>query len=114
MASRTLDTSSVTSLKGVGPALGEKLHRLNINTVADLIFHLPLRYEDRTKVTPIGAVQPGRTVVLEGNIVACDVTFGKRRSLLAYLQDDTGKIALRFFHFSNAQKDALKNASSLR
>ena len=114
MASRTLDTSSVTSLKGVGPALGEKLHRLNINTVADLIFHLPLRYEDRTKVTPIGAVQPGSTVVLEGNIVACDVTFGKRRSLLAYLQDDTGKIALRFFHFSNAQKDALKNASSLR
>ena len=99
MASHTLDTSSVTSLKGVGPALGEKLHRLNINTVADLIFHLPLRYEDRTKVTPIGAVQPGSTVVLEGNIVACDVTFGKRRSLLAYLQDDTGKIALRLFHF---------------
>ena len=114
MSTKPLDQSLVTTLKGVGPALGEKLAKLNIRTVADLIFHLPLRYEDRTRITPIGAVQAGNTVVLEGQIVASDVTFGRRRSLLAYLQDDTGKIALRFFHFSNAQKDALKNATSLR
>jgi ATP-dependent DNA helicase RecG len=114
MSATSLEKSSVTTLKGVGPALGEKLARLGIKTVANLVFHLPLRYEDRTRITPIAAVQPGQTMVLEGSIVACDVTFGRRRSLLAYLQDDTGKIALRFFHFSNAQKESLKNATSLR
>lgn len=114
MPTVSLDSVSVSTLKGIGPALSEKLARLGIRTVANLVFHLPLRYEDRTKITPIGAVQPGQTFVLEGAIVACDISFGRRRSLLAYLQDDTGKIALRFFHFSNAQKDALKNATSLR
>lgn len=114
MSANSLDKSPVTTLKGVGPALGEKLAKLGIKTVAELAFHLPHRYEDRTRITPIGAVQAGQTPVLEGNIVACDVTFGRRRSLLAYLQDDTGKIALRFFHFSNAQKESLKNATSLR
>jgi ATP-dependent DNA helicase RecG len=104
----------VTRLKGVGPALAEKLKKLGIESVQDILFHLPFRYEDRTRVSPIGTVRPGETCVLEGEIVACDVAYGRRRSLLAYLQDSTGKIGLRFYHFSKAQHQNLKNAGSIR
>jgi ATP-dependent DNA helicase RecG len=104
----------VTSLKGVGPALGKKLARLGIETIQDVLFHLPFRYEDRTQVTPIGASRPGESYVLEGEIVACEVAYGRRRSLLAYLQDSTGKIGLRFYHFSKAQHQNLKIAGAIR
>jgi ATP-dependent DNA helicase RecG len=110
----SITEKSVLTLKGIGPALATKLERLGITTLHDLLFHLPLRYEDRTRVTAIGAAQTGQTVVLEGDIVACDVAYGRRRSLLAYLQDGTGKIALRFFHFSKAQQANLASATSIR
>ncbi len=105
---------AVTSLKGVGPALGKKLAKLGIETVQDILFHLPFRYEDRTQITPIGASRPGESYVLQGEIVACEVAFGRRRSLLAYLQDNTGKIGLRFYHFSKAQHQNLKTAGTVR
>jgi len=110
----SLTIKPVSTLKGIGPALAAKLERLGITTLQDLLFHLPLRYEDRTRVTAIGAAQTGQTVVLEGDIIACDVAYGRRRSLLAYLQDGTGKIALRFFHFSKAQQSNLAAANSIR
>ena len=109
-----LDQNDVSSLKGVGPALAQKLARLGIHNLQDILFHLPFRYEDRTKVTPIGAIQAGDSVVIEGKVVACDIAFGRRRSLLAHFQDSTGTIALRFFHFSKPQQTSLKNASFLR
>ncbi len=109
-----LASISVTTLKGVGPALAKKLAKLGIESVQDVLFHLPFRYEDRTRITPIGTVRPGESYVLEGEIVACDIAFGRRRSLLAYMQDSTGKIALRFYHFSKAQQNNLKNAGSVR
>ena len=103
-----LDQNDVSSLKGVGPALAQKLARLGIHNLQDILFHLPFRYEDRTKVTPIGAIQAGDSVVIEGKVVACDIAFGRRRSLLAHFQDSTGTIALRFFHFSKPQQTSLK------
>ena len=109
-----LGLASVGSLRGVGPALLDKLSRVGILSLRDLLFHLPLRYEDRTRLNPIGQAQPGQSVVLEGRVIACDISFGKRRSLLAYLQDGTGTIALRFFHFSKQQQASLKNATTLR
>ena len=104
----------VTSLKGVGPALSKKLAKLGIETVQDVLFHLPFRYEDRTQITPIGASRPGESYVLQGEIVACEVAYGRRRSLLAYLQDNTGKVGLRFYHFSKAQHQNLKTAGAIR
>ena len=98
----SFDQAHVHTLKGVGPALSEKLQKIGIVTLQDVLFHLPLRYEDRTKVTSIGAAQPGEFLVLEGTVVSCDVAFGRRRSLLAYVQDGTGTIGLRFYHFSKA------------
>ena len=78
-----LTETPVSTLKGVGPAITAKLSRLGINNLRDVLFHLPLRYEDRTRVCPIGGAQVGQEVVLEGDIIACDVAYGRRRSLLA-------------------------------
>ncbi|TNF33142.1 MAG: ATP-dependent DNA helicase RecG [Gammaproteobacteria bacterium] len=109
-----LDQQPVTALKGVGPGLAKKLSQLGIASVQDLLFHLPLRYQDRTRITPIGAAQPGVEAVIEGTIRGADVVFGRRRSLLCRLQDNTGTITLRFFHFSKAQQAGLKTGDTLR
>ncbi|MFN3236142.1 MAG: ATP-dependent DNA helicase RecG [Pseudomonadales bacterium] len=111
---QTLDQASVTSLTGVGPALAEKLTKLGIETLKDVLFHLPLRYEDRTRITPIGALSPGTSALVEGQVVACDVAFGRRRSLLAKIQDNTGTLTIRFYHFSKAQQANLKAMTTLR
>lgn len=105
---------SVTRLKGVGTSLASKLARLGIESVQDLLFHLPFRYEDRTRVTPIGAARPGQAYVLEGEITACNLAYGRRRSLLATLEDGTGRIGLRFYHFSKAMEHNLRRAGSIR
>ena len=110
----SLDQASVNSLSGVGPAVAEKLARMGVSTLQDLLFHLPFRYEDRTRVTPIGALQPGTTALVEGEVIACDVAFGRRRSLLAKIQDNTGTLTLRFYHFSKAQQANLKNTKQIR
>ena len=110
----TLLSQPVTGLAGVGEALAAKLARLRIERVADLLFHLPLRYQDRTRITPIGALRPGQDAVVEGVVAGADVAMGRRRSLLVRLQDGTGTLSLRFFHFSQAQKDGLKRGTALR
>jgi len=104
----------VTQLRGVGPKLATKLADVGIHRVEDLLFHLPLRYQDRTRVTPIGATQDGVDVVIEGEVRVADIAFGRRRSLVVRLQDGTGTISLRFFHFSAAQKNNLKPGTRLR
>jgi ATP-dependent DNA helicase RecG len=105
----TIVTQSAGVLRGVGPKLAERLRGYGIGSVEDLLFHLPLRYQDRTRVTPIGALQDGSEVVVEGEIALVSTTGGgRRRSLLVKLQDGTGTLNLRFFHFSAAQKNALQ------
>ena len=104
----------VTQLRGVGPKLAAKLADAGIRRVEDLLFHLPLRYQDRTRVTPIGATQEGVDVVIEGDVRVADIAFGRRRSLVVRLQDGSGTITLRFFHFSAAQKNNLKPGTRLR
>ena len=115
-AARTLDLQQVpvTELKGVGPKLAEKLAAIHIHTVLDLLFHLPLRYQDRTRVTPIRAVRHGVEAVIEGEIMGSAIVFGKRRSLLVKVADKTGIISLRFYHFSAAQKNTLKDGARIR
>ena len=73
---------SVQNLRGVGPQLAEKLKKLGLETIQDLVFHLPLRYVDKTKISPIGSLQPFTSGLIEGVIKASDVVFGRRRSLL--------------------------------
>ena len=107
-------STPVSVLRGVGAQVAEKLQRLNLYTLQDLVYHLPLRYQDRTRVTPIGALQLHSDVVVEGEIRACDIAFGKRRSLVCRLQDGSGTLTLRFFHFSMAQKNQLVPGLRLR
>lgn len=104
----------LTSLRGVGPALEKKLHNLNILNLLDLIFHLPFRYQDRTRVTSIAALQIGRDVVVEGTILGSAVVFGRRRSLLVKIRDQSGVANLRFFHFSAAQQKGLADGKRIR
>lgn len=105
---------SLQSLKGVGPALQKKLNQLGLYSVKDLLFHLPLRYEDRTRLQSIGSARLGDTIQIEGEIVGTSIQFGKRRSLLCMIQDRSGVMSLRFFHFSAAQKNALETGKRLR
>ena len=114
MSDISLEAMAIKELRGVGPQLSQKLSKLGINNLQDLLFHLPLRYIDRTKITPIGSLQPLTDVVLEGQIRASDVVFGRRRSLVCKLQDNTGTTVLRFFHFSRAQQDRLIVGAKLR
>jgi len=104
----------VTALKGVGEALALKLARLGIERVSDLLFHLPLRYQDRTRLTPIGSLRAGQEAVIEGEITASDVVKGRRRSLLIRLSDGSGILSLRFFHFAPAQQQQLHPGVTVR
>ena len=109
-----LNQIPLTQLRGVGPALQKKLQQLSINNIQDLLFHLPVRYEDRTKINNIGSITVGETVQLQGEVVNSNIQFGRRRSLHCTLVDETGFISLRFFHFSAAQKNSLAPGTLIR
>jgi ATP-dependent DNA helicase RecG len=111
---KTLEQVPVTAIKGVGASLAAKLAKIGLSSVQDVLLHLPLRYLDRTRVSPIGALQPNINAVIEAEVRACDLVFGKRRSLVCKVQDGTGTIALRFYHFNNAQKQRLVAGTRLR
>ena len=111
---RGLDQVPVTALKGVGSRNAERLQKIGVSTVQDVLFHLPARYQDRTRITPIGSLRPGDQAVIEAEVELADIRFGRRRSLLVRLADGTGSITLRFFHFSGAQKSALVRGVRLR
>ena len=98
-------SDSLLNLRGVGPAVAERLARLGVERPVDLLFLLPQRYEDRTRVAPLGGLRAGQRVVVEGEVALADVAFRRRRSLLVRLTDRTGQLTLRFFHFSRAQQN---------
>lgn len=110
----TPDQIAISQLSGVGPRTAERLERLGIVTVQDMLFHLPSRYQDRTRITPIAALREGMEVVIEGEILICDTVRGRRRSLLCRIEDGSGVTSLRFFHFSNAQKNNLQRGARIR
>ncbi|MDA3913926.1 ATP-dependent DNA helicase RecG [Oleiagrimonas sp.] len=105
----------VTDLSGVGPALARALQRLGVGCVQDLWFHLPLRYEDRTRITPMAELVIGERAQIEGVIEAAECGFRYRPQLKVALGDDsTGTLLLRFFHFRKAQADQLQPGVRLR
>jgi ATP-dependent DNA helicase RecG len=94
----------LTTLKGVGPALSNKLEKLGLFRVEDLLFLLPLRYEDRTQRVKIGALVPGARCLVGGEVLLSEVAFRGRRNLLVRISDGSGQMTLRFFHFSRQQQ----------
>jgi ATP-dependent DNA helicase RecG len=105
----------VTTLPGVGPALAATLAKLGLETVQDLWFHLPLRYEDRTRITAIRDLRPGDTAQVEGRIEAIERGFRYRPQLRVAIGDESRQtLLLRFFHFNNAQVNQLAVGARLR
>ena len=104
----SLESTPVTELRGVGAGIAAKLAAIGIETVLDLLFHLPMRYEDRTRIHPIGDLNAGDTAFTCGRIESADVRFGRRRSLLVTIGDGTGAMAMRLFHFNENQRRQLR------
>ncbi len=94
--------------------MAEKLNKLAIHTVQDLLFHLPLRYEDRTRIYPIAELQLGNYGTIEAEIQSTQIVNGRRRMLVCNVRDDTGALSLRFFNFSAAQRNSMQNGSRIR
>ncbi|HWU51379.1 MAG TPA: OB-fold nucleic acid binding domain-containing protein, partial [Tahibacter sp.] len=105
----------LTGLPGVGPALRETLARLGMTVLQDLWFHLPLRYEDRTRLVPIADLREGESAQVEGVVDAVQRGFRGRPQLRVALSDGSQEtLVLRFFHFRGAQADQLKPGARLR
>jgi ATP-dependent DNA helicase RecG len=104
----------VTALRGVGEALAARLAVLGVERVQDLLFELPTRYEDRTRVQPIGSLLPGSRAVVEGEVQLTDVVFRRRRQMQSRIADGSGFLTLRFFHFSSAQQQGLARGTRIR
>ncbi|EGM68203.1 ATP-dependent DNA helicase RecG [Shewanella sp. HN-41] len=109
-----LDLVPITDLKGVAKRVAEKLAKLGITTVQDLLFHLPLRYEDRTQIYPIAALSPGSYGTIEAEIQSTQIIQGRKRMLVCNVRDETGSLSLRFFNFSVAQRNAMQNGLMIR
>lgn len=105
---------AIAEMKGVGAKTAELLAKLGIVSVQDILFHLPLRYEDRTRLCAIRDIWPAQQVSVQGVVQSSDIIFGKRRSWVVVLSDGTGSITVRFFHFSAAQKNAVTPGVRLR
>jgi ATP-dependent DNA helicase RecG len=107
MKGRLLDAIPLTSLSGVGASQADKLAKLGLETIQDLLLHLPLRYEDRTRLYAISDLQPGLFATIEGEVLRSDISFGRRRMLTCQISDGTGLVTLRFFNFNAAMKNSL-------
>jgi ATP-dependent DNA helicase RecG len=105
---------TLTDLPGIGPALAEKLAKLEVNRASDLLFLLPIRYEDRTRLSPLGSLRTGQKAVIEADIELTEVVYRRRRTMLCRVADGTGMLTLRFFYFSRHQQQALARGRRVR
>ena len=106
--------AAVHQLQGVGNTSAALLEKLNIFSTDDLLFHLPRDYEDRSTIIPMNQLTVGRSYLLEGIVKGVDFPPGKRKSMAVLLEDDFGKITLRFYHVYKALTDRAKLGNQLR
>ncbi len=104
----------VTQLRGVGDTLALRLLALGVRTVQDLLFLLPLRYEDRTRLVSLGELSPGQRAAVEGEVLLTEISFRGRRQMLCKIADGSGFLTLRFFHFTAQQQSALARGVRIR
>ncbi|MDE1514932.1 ATP-dependent DNA helicase RecG [Vibrio sp. dsl-7] len=104
--SQLLSSVALTELSGVGAKVAEKLAKIGLHNVQDLLFHLPLRYENRSKVYPLVQLHHGLWAAVQGKVMAADTLFGKRKMLSVKISDGNGSLTLRFFNFSAAIKNS--------
>jgi ATP-dependent DNA helicase RecG len=104
----------VTALRGVGHGLAARLQALGVETTQDLLFLLPLRYEDRTRVALLGELKPGQRAAVEGEVLLTEIAFRGRRQMLCRIGDGSGFLTLRFFHFTSQQHNGLARGVRIR
>lgn len=110
----SLDATPVETLKGVGAAMAAKLATIGVYTLQDVLFHLPFRYQDRTRLSQIGRLTPGHEAVICAEVLISDVVIRQRRSLLVRVNDGTGSLMLRFFHFNQQQVKQFERGRQVR
>jgi len=103
--SQLLSAVPLTELSGVGAKVAEKLAKVGLHSVQDLLFHLPSRYEDRTRVYPVAQLHPGLWAAVQGQVMSAETLFGKRKMLAVKVSDGNGTITLRFFNFTAGMKN---------
>jgi len=109
-----IDLKPVTALRGVGHGLAARLLALGVETTQDLLFLLPVRYEDRTRVALLGALKPGQRAAVEGEVLLTEIAFRGRRQMLCRIGDGSGFLTLRFFYFTAQQHNALARGVRIR
>jgi ATP-dependent DNA helicase RecG len=109
-----IELKPVTVLRGVGDSLALKLRSLGVLTTQDLLFLLPLRYEDRTRTVPLGELNAGQRAAVEGEVLLTDVIFRGRRQMLCRIGDGSGFLTLRFFYFTAQQQTGLARGARVR
>ncbi|WP_279146521.1 ATP-dependent DNA helicase RecG [Photobacterium carnosum] len=114
MSGQLLNTVALTELTGIGAKMAEKLHKIGLNNVQDVLFHLPLRYEDRTRIWQINRVAPGQFLTVQGEVTHCSIQFGKRKMLTVKIGDGTGSVTLKFFNFNAAMKNSFSDGKQVK
>ena len=98
----------IISLNGLGPKAQERLNAIGIYALEHFLFHLPNRYQDKTKFTTLSTAQVGSEILIELTIDRIEEVATRQRQLLCYLSDDNNRtLLLRFFHFNQYQKQQL-------
>ena len=111
---QSLAQTPITTLKGAGAKVSEKLTKIGLHTVQDVLFHLPSRYEDRTQVYEIEDCKPFTHVSIQGEVKTADIQYGKKRMFVVKVSDGTGTITLRFFHFGAVQRTMMTPGNEVR
>jgi len=114
MSHPATEPAAVETLPGIGPVVAAKFKALGLETEIDLLFHRPLRYEDRTRILPMAALRPGITAQIEGRVLHQEARQARKRSLLVVLEDDSGQVVLRFFNFYPSQRRLYAIGNRLR
>jgi len=99
---------------GEGGGDAARFARLGLRVDADFVLHLPIRYEDRTRIVPIAAARDGRPAQVEGVVVRSEIVMRPRRMLRVELRDDSGSVSLRFFHFYGSQAKLFAEGARVR
>jgi ATP-dependent DNA helicase RecG len=113
MKGQLLDALPLNTLTGVGVSQASKLAKLGLFSVQDLLFHLPLRYEDHTRLYAINQLQAGISATVTGKVLHTTVSFARRRMMTSQISDGSGIVTLRFFNFNAAMKNSLASGKQV-
>ena len=106
--------ANATDFPGATSVVAAKLKNLGLTCQADLVLHLPLRFEDETRITPIADAVPGASAQFEVTVVSTEIAYRPRRQLVCRVEDASGQLVLRFLNFYPSQQKVLQGGARLR